>query len=118
MVRAMTVATLALVLGVMGAVPAAFAKDEACRAEMDELCKDVERGEGRIIKCLREHDAKLSDKCRAYVNTASQYMACIDDAARLCPRAQPGGARGLACLRAHMSDLSTACRRELDRIQR
>ncbi len=118
MIRAMRVATLAMVLGMMCAVPATFAKDEACRAEMDEFCKDVERGEGRIIKCLREHDAKLSDKCRAYVNTASQYMACIDDVARLCPRTQPGGARGLACLRAHTSDLSTGCKRELERIQR
>ncbi len=117
MIRAMTVATVALVLAAVCAVSAAFAKGEACQAEMDQFCKDVQPGEGRVIKCLRDHDANLSDKCRAYVNTASQYMACLDDVVRLCPRTQPGGARGLACLRAHMTDLSTACKRELERLR-
>ena len=109
---------MALVLGAVCAVPRAFAKGEACRAEMDKLCKDVQPGEGRVINCLREHDADLSATCRAYVNTTSQYMACIDDAARFCPKAEPGGGRQLACLRTHMSDLSTACKRELDRVRR
>jgi hypothetical protein len=115
--RAMFAAVAGLLLGTVCAASDAFAKGEACRAEMDKFCKDVEPGEGRIIKCLREHDADLSDKCRAYVNTASQYMACIDDAVRLCPHTQPGGARVLACLRTRMSDLSSQCKRELARLR-
>eukprot|EP00798_Chlamydomonas_sp_ICE-L_P016763 gene16763-23036_t len=37
---------------------------EACRDDVDEFCPDVEAGEGRVHKCLRDNRKKLSDKCR------------------------------------------------------
>ena len=36
----------------------------ACKADVEKFCKDVEPGEGRIIKCLHEHDNDLGEDCR------------------------------------------------------
>ena len=38
---------------------------EACKADTDALCKDIKPGDGRLIKCLKENEAKLSEKCKA-----------------------------------------------------
>ena len=95
----------------------AAGKGETCRAEVDKLCQGVQPGEGRLVKCLKEHDADLSDACRAYINLISQYMACMDDSVRLCPGMEPGGGRSMQCLRTHMTDLSTECKLELKKIR-
>ncbi len=113
MKRVVIVVGLGLVLGTMGGASQSFAKTETCRPEVEKFCKDLAPGEGRILKCLQEHDADLSEACRAYVNTAAQYVACIDDIMRLCPHTQPGGARGMKCLRTHQGELSTECKNQL-----
>ena len=46
-----------------GAAPA-HADKGACKADVEKFCKDVEPGEGRIIKCLHEHDNDLGEDCR------------------------------------------------------
>jgi cysteine rich repeat protein len=104
---------LGILLNTVFAASLGVATNEVCRSEMDKLCKGVAAGEGRILKCLQEHDADLSDACRAYVNTASQYVACLDDVLQLCPGTQPGGARGMKCLRANQGKLSTECKNEI-----
>ena len=104
---------LGVLLSTVCGASLSFAKSETCRSEMDKFCKDVTPGEGRILKCLQEHDTDLSEACRAYVNTASQYLACVDDVMRLCPGTEPGGARGMKCLRAHQGELSTECKNEI-----
>jgi hypothetical protein len=109
---------LATTLGLLAVVAVARAAGEPCTAEINKFCKDVKPGEGRIIKCLREHDAELSGACRANVNTFSLYQACLDDAVRLCPSMQPGGAEVIKCLRTHPNDLSTECHNELNRLRR
>jgi hypothetical protein len=35
----------------------------ACHADTQKLCKNVKPGEGRIIECLRQHQAELSPDC-------------------------------------------------------
>jgi hypothetical protein len=37
----------------------------ACKGDVDKLCKDVKPGEGRIMKCLKEHENDLSAECKA-----------------------------------------------------
>jgi hypothetical protein len=36
---------------------------KACEADADKFCLDVEPGEGRIVKCLKQNEAKLANQC-------------------------------------------------------
>lgn len=35
----------------------------ACEADADKFCLDVQPGDGRIVGCLRKHEAKVSKDC-------------------------------------------------------
>ena len=37
---------------------------DACKGDLDRLCKDVPAVKGGKIKCLREHQDGLSDACK------------------------------------------------------
>jgi len=37
----------------------------ACKADFEKLCKGTQPGGGRIIACLKSHDAELSPDCKA-----------------------------------------------------
>jgi len=36
---------------------------KACEADADKFCLDVEPGEGRIVSCLKQNEAKLENQC-------------------------------------------------------
>ncbi len=36
----------------------------ACTGDVERFCNDVRPGQGRIVKCLREHTEELSTACR------------------------------------------------------
>lgn len=40
---------------------------EVCAKDVEAFCKEVKKGKGRIIKCLKEHenDASLSAECKS-----------------------------------------------------
>ena len=35
-----------------------------CAVDVKKLCASVEKGEGRVIQCLKEHEAELSPACK------------------------------------------------------
>jgi hypothetical protein len=39
--------------------------EQACSGDITQFCKEIQPGEGRIMKCLREHDKELSSTCSA-----------------------------------------------------
>jgi cysteine rich repeat protein len=39
----------------------------ACRADFQQLCAGVERGQGRVIRCLVQRQADLSAPCRSFL---------------------------------------------------
>ena len=46
---------------------------EACRADVERLCKGVKPGGGRIRECLKAHQSELSDTCKAAVKDAREH---------------------------------------------
>ncbi|BBO78545.1 hypothetical protein DSCW_59620 [Desulfosarcina widdelii] len=38
-----------------------------CRDDLDALCSGVPAGQGRLLKCLEENDAKVSGRCKQAV---------------------------------------------------
>jgi hypothetical protein len=38
--------------------------EQACGKEVKEYCKDVQAGQGRVLNCLKEHEASLSEECK------------------------------------------------------
>ena len=58
--------TALFVSGFAGAVHAQDRKvlRAACMGDAKKLCSDVQRGGGRILQCLRAHDAELAPACR------------------------------------------------------
>lgn len=37
---------------------------QACQDDVSQFCKDVKPGGGRIVNCLKEHEAELSAECK------------------------------------------------------
>ena len=37
---------------------------QACRADFQRLCQGTQPGGGRILACLKDHDAELSPDCK------------------------------------------------------
>jgi hypothetical protein len=63
---AVTVVVMSMVCGV-GVVYAGEeqSKDKPCAADVQKFCKDIKPGEGRVIACLKSHQADLSKACSA-----------------------------------------------------
>jgi hypothetical protein len=40
---------------------------EACKEDRKKHCGDIKPGGGAIVKCMKEHEAELSEACRASV---------------------------------------------------
>jgi Cysteine rich repeat len=88
-----------------------------CSDDVQQFCQDVKVGQGRIAKCLQQHEAQLTAACRAYAKQkraefTEAKSACTADAKRLCPEVKAGQGRVAACLKGHEADLSPACRDE------
>jgi hypothetical protein len=45
---------------------------QACAADRKNYCADVERGGGRVIKCLRDNLTRLAPACQAAVQSMRQ----------------------------------------------
>lgn len=86
-----------------------------CADDAARLCKGVQQGEGRIAKCMKEHESELSPGCKKNVGKLKEKVkdfkeACKEDAGKLCKDTKPGGGRILQCLKQHEGELSAACK--------
>lgn len=45
---------------------------QACEDDVMKLCKDVQPGGGRILRCLKEHKNELSPECKAKMEQAKR----------------------------------------------
>lgn len=37
---------------------------QACKADEEKLCSDIKPGQGRITRCLKQHEGELSPECK------------------------------------------------------
>jgi hypothetical protein len=54
------------------AAPGSAMRD--CRPDYQKFCSTVERGDGRVVECLKQHQAELSPAC------ATDMKAMVDNA--------------------------------------
>lgn len=45
---------------------------KACKADYKKLCKQVKAGQGRIIQCLKQNEAQLSEGCKSALTAPAQ----------------------------------------------
>jgi len=118
-------ATLGVLLlaGILLAPRIASSQLVACRDDRERLCQGVPLGGGRVLQCLEEHAANLSEGCRKALGALGPAgaprggtpaaQACHDDAVRFCRDSAGDRAKVRACLQAHASELSDGCKSAL-----
>jgi hypothetical protein len=42
---------------------------EGCKSDIAKFCKDVKSGDGKVLDCLKQHEAELSGTCKPYLAT-------------------------------------------------
>ena len=95
----------------------------ACKDEVEKFCKDVEKG--KISACLKQHEADLSDSCKAGMkkHAKKKYMeargkakdACKADIEKLCKDAEKGKVGD--CLTQHADELTADCKAAREKVQ-
>ena len=79
---------------------------QACRADAKTVCAGTKPGGGRLLGCLKAHEAELSPDCKAALPTLEQ---CARELQSACGDA---GRRGLReCVRKNADKISPECRR-------
>lgn len=107
---------ICVVLGMGSGLSAeAVAPREACKADVEKFCGEVQPAGGAVLKCLRDRKEQLSESCRealagARVAAEKGASACRIDVERFCKEVKPGEGRILACLKAHEAELSASCK--------
>ncbi|MBU2573668.1 MAG: cysteine rich repeat-containing protein [Elusimicrobia bacterium] len=90
---------------------------EACQADLDKFCKDIQPGEGRLAKCLKEHNAELSKTCSKKIAEEKEAFMkghpCMADMEKFCKAVEPGEGRKIKCMKEHEAELSAECRAKI-----
>jgi hypothetical protein len=87
----------------------AFAGNGACVNDLQSYCRDVRPGQGRILKCMEEHENNLSPGCKANLATMEKEHPCADDIIRYCGNIQRGEGRIVQCLKENENQLTPQC---------
>ncbi len=94
-------------------------RDRPCSEDIANFCKEIEPGGGRIISCLKRHEAQLSPPCRTKLQEVLERIekikqVCTTDIDGFCKGIEPGEGRIARCLEEHRNELTSACRAEME----
>ena len=103
-----------LLLAPAGAMAQQGAARQACGADIKQMCAEVERGDGRLKACVKEHFGQLTASCQtALISNVTITKACKADAQQKCGGIQPGGGRIQTCMKDHFTELTEPCKEGL-----
>lgn len=84
---------------------------KVCRPDYHNVCSYVLPGDGRVGRCLLDHERDLSPGCLKAVKFAYAIEVCLPDYRRFCNGVAPGGGRIVQCLADRIEALSPECGR-------
>jgi len=105
-------------LGIMTA-PHTYAEDvNPCEKDIAKLCKNIEPGDGRILRCLTLSKEDLRPPCKKQLGQIEKAVeevqnACADDYALFCSSVLPGQGGIAACLEKNQKILTPKCKKNL-----
>ena len=103
----------ALVLALVVPGVRAIAQEGPCKADMEKFCKDSS-GKDRM-KCMKQHQAELSEACKAKIAARKEKMMenhpCAADMEKFCKDSK--GKDRMDCMKSHETDLSDACKAKM-----
>ncbi len=108
-----------LLIGATAASAGGLASDVAdgvmdtCRADYHRICPRVVPGDGRVARCLLDHERELSPPCLQTLKIASAVEDCLPDYGRYCQDV-PKGIEAFQCLAGKVERLTPACQRVVD----
>ena len=103
-----------LLLAPAGAMAQQGVARQACGADIKQMCAEVERGDGRLKACVKEHFGQLTASCQtALISNVTITKACKADAQQKCGGIQPGGGRIQTCMKDHFTELTEPCKEAL-----
>jgi hypothetical protein len=124
-IRKAVMGSFIVIIAALVAFPAMAAQGQGtgpgrgpCAEDIAKVCKDVQPGGGRILKCMKEHENELSPACKQHVAQMKEKakeakQACQDDVMMFCKDVQPGHGRILKCLKEHENELSPDCKSKM-----
>jgi len=91
------------------------AAEAPCRADVHKFCADAPAAGGKLVACMRAHEADLSNPCKQKIDEVKKRVgplvaSCYWDIAQFCSEVSPGGGRVASCLEAKRDQLSPECR--------
>jgi hypothetical protein len=125
--HSMIFAALALACGATAFAAQDLAETTAagCKAEIDQYCKDVSPGEGRLLACLLAHEDHLSGRCEYHlydaavqlerVAAAIQHVGteCHAELAAHCMNVPVGDGQIAKCLKSNEATASEKCKQAM-----
>lgn len=111
---------LATVLGLAAVMPV-YAEDSAapaakvtgpCHADFEKFCKDVPKGRGKRINCLKAHKGEVSAECSTHMEEKKRRFDAVKSACKADRDAHCKDKKGKevrACMKENEAKLSQAC---------
>jgi hypothetical protein len=119
MIHVLVLAVLSL--SIMAAADA-YAEDNPCKKDIAKFCRNIEPGDGRILRCLTLSEKDLTPPCKNQLTQIEKAVeevqtACADDYAIFCSSLLPGQGRIAACLEKNKKILTPKCKKNLGEVK-